>query len=812
MGSIKKAGGAASSFNDDWEYRPTEEPEWLPITLPHDAMLREGRREDSPSGTHMANFLGGKYIYRKIWHVPNDISGKVIDLIFDGVYKHSRVVVNGKDVGGCLSGWTRFQVRIDVHLIAGSANTIEVHVDNDCQPSARWYTGSGIHREVALLVRSHDMLLPDGIRLNTVFVDGNAHVAVDILLNNPENVEIPVKVELSRPGHETAVWKSQTSGSEIHGKLDVVRPALWSSETPNLYNCTVTVKNDVYSFNYGLRTLEWVPQKGLLVNGKTVLLRGGCIHADNGVLGAVSLKTAEVRRMKLMKESGFNAIRMSHHPASAALLEACDEVGIYVMDEYSDYWYMAKSDHDEAGNFLERWKTDIDAMVARARNHASVIMYSLGNEVTEPSTAFGHATAKDLLDYQRSIDPTRPNTVAVNLMIATVSFSKVPPGDPSTPPSIGGGGSIMPNLGSSLFNQLFNQLTGVMNYVSMLPYTNTVTETLYSYMDITGYNYGSYRWSRDERLHPSRLLLGTESTPPDVVHNWDQVKRIPNLVGDFMWTAWDYIGEVGIGGYEYNVPWYWMGLMYKPYPYLTAACGVLDITGVPGAPAFVAQAAWGLLEKPAITVRPLNISHMRYRRTAWRSTDAVPGWGWKGCEGKKAYVEVISQEQEVELFLNDRFLGRAKSGLHTNYTAKFTTQYEPGELVAIAYTDGVERSRSTVSSAGPASLKMINEKSQDLIADGQDLAFIRLELSDDKDVLEMNDDDEVVVEVTGPATLAGLGTGKPDTTERFDDSFHTMFRGQALAVVRSSTTSGMVVVKATSKRHGSASITIAQNK
>ena len=162
--------------------------------------------------------------------------------------------------------------------------------------------------------------------------------------------------------------------------------------------------------------------------------------------------------------------------------------------------------------------------------------------------------------------------------------------------------------------------------------------------------------------------------------------------------------------------------------------------------------------------------------------------------------------------MNDRPLGRAKSGLHTNYTAKFTTQYEPGELVAIAYTDGVERSRSTVSSAGPASLKMINEKSQDLIADGQDLAFIRLELSDDKDVLEMNDDDEVVVEVTGPATPAGLGTGKPDTAERFDDSFHTMFQGQALAVARSSTPSGMVVVKATSKRHGSASITTAQNK
>ncbi|KAF4463797.1 beta-galactosidase [Fusarium albosuccineum] len=499
---------------------------------------------------------------------------------------------------------------------------------------------------------------------------------------------------------------------------------------------------------------------------------------------------------------------MSHHPAAPALLEACDEIGLYVVDEFADTWFYPKTSHDDSGSFHEEWKDDLAAMICKDRNHPSVIMYSLGNEVTEPETAYGQALAKTILDYQKSLDPTRPNTIAINLMLAVLKFSRTPPGSPDTRPPTPS--PLVGNVGSSLINQLANFFTPLAMTLVKLKQCDLVTKELFSFMDIAGYNYGTDRYLCDSTSYPERLVLGSETFPCDIARNWDLVERVPNLIGDFMWVGWDYLGETGIGGFDYNVPWWSPGRFYKSFPYLTAGTGALDITGVEGSVALVAKAAWKLLHQPVVTVRPLNISHISYRTTLWRRTDAVPGWAWKNCEGKKAYVEVISQQEEIELLLNGRSLGRSKGGLANNYTARFTVAYEPGALLAIGYSGGREVSRSIVRSAGPAMIRAVNERFGSLAANGQDLAFIRLELADQNGVVEMNDDDKVQVEVEGPATLAGLGNGCFETQERFDDNVHSTYQGRALVVVRSGMKTGEVIVKVSTEKHGSITVAIKQ--
>ncbi|KAI4660208.1 uncharacterized protein J4E79_006013 [Alternaria viburni] len=799
----------ATLFNEDWEFQRSGQTGWSKVHLPHDAMQVEGRREDALAGTHGGFYLGGTYKYRKTWQAPTTLESKVVALSFDGVYRHSRVLVNGTEVGGCLAGWTKFEVRVDSYLKLGERNTIEVHADNSEQPNARWYTGAGIHRSVHLMVRNHNLLCKDGIRLATLSASGVALLTFEVLLNNEKKDDVEVSFELSRGGRNAIQWTTKTTTSELRQNFELSNPDLWSAETPNLYDCTVVINGDLYKFKYGLRTLQLKPGHGFLVNGQTVKLRGGCIHADNGILGAASFKAAELRRVSIMKKNGFNAIRMSHHPCSEVLLQACDEVGMYVMDEFADYWYQAKSKYDDSNTFNERWEYEVASLVERARNHPSVVMYSLGNEITEPKSAYGHTIAKKLLDLTHKLDPSRPNTIALNLTLALMMFSKIPPGDPNTPPADNKGG--LGDLASStFFNIIASMFLSFMRYFPKFNHTNVVTSRLYSYMDVAGYNYGDIRYQSDAKLHPSRMMLGTETCPPDLPRNWSNVEKIPNLIGDFMWTGWDYLGEVGIGVHDYEASRFTPIKLYKPWPHLVGGCGALDITGVPNASAFVAQACWKLLSQPVIAVRPLDVSNLYYKATPWRDSDAIEGWGWKGCEGQKAYIEVITQEEETELFLNGRSLGRASSNQANRYTARFSTAYEPGELLAVAYSRGQERSRSTLRSADVASVRIVNEKSGELVADRQDLAYLELQLADQEGNIEMNDDDTLTVEVHGDATLAALGSAYYKNLHDFKGNVHRTWRGRALAVIRSGSTSGDVVVTVSSVRHGSSSITIKQ--
>ncbi|MBB2943340.1 hypothetical protein FB565_003053 [Actinoplanes lutulentus] len=788
-----------SLFNSDWQAQRLPDGSSTPVTLPHDAMLGEGRRADSPSGGHGAYFLGGAYRYQKTWHAPRDLAGKRVSLLFEGVYRHSQVFVNGQTVGSTVSGYTEFEVRIDPELNLGADNLVEVTVDNTQVPNSRWYTGSGIYRPVWVRVQDAVHIVPGSARFRTVAGDGAAQVDVTLDLANPDSEPIDVYVAIGG-----LVATTRTAGSTAQVTLTLPAPLLWSAEQPNLYDATIRISThgqvrDEQTTKIGLRTIDLDGRHGLRVNGVPTLLRGANVHHDSGVLGAATFRAAEFRRVRILKDNGFNAIRSAHNPASRDLLDACDELGMYVMDELYDGWYDHKTEHDDAPHFAATWQADADAMIIRDRNHPSVIMYSIGNENSEPATPYGVATARRMSDHVRALDPGRPVTMGVNLMAATLSWPTTLKGSPAEQPS----SKSAPPMNSTMVNVLTNQFGRLMKTVPRLKRADKATRAIFDILDVAGYNYGTVRYETDSRLHPDRVIVGTETMPGDIAANWALVERLPNVIGDFMWTGWDYLGEAGIGTWTYGTR---RGGLHKPYPHLTGGCGAIDITGEPGAPAFLAQTVWGLLDAPVITVRPPDVVGRPVSRTAWRSTDAVASWSWCGCAGKPTEIEIYSAGDEVELLVNGQSIGREP--VH-GFVARFRTRYQPGEVTAVAYRDGAESGRSSLRTAGRARLRLTAE-TVELRADDQDLAFVRVELADANDVVDMLDEDQIHITVEGPATLAGFGSAAPATAESFADHEHSTYRGRALAVVRAGHDAGDIVVTAVSRTHGTASIQLKQ--
>lgn len=792
-------------FNEGWQFRRHPHGDFHSVTLPHDAMLGQGRCADAASGYNQGYFLGGTYTYRKEWHAPLATEYETLSLLFHGIQHRSKILVNGVVAGGRRNGYVAFEVPVESFVKAGAKNLIEVIADTSSMPTARYYTGAGLYRHVELISRHKISLERDGVRLHTTSItNGTAHVAVVVHLRNPFEQPAATSVTFSYQGRQAALWQMTTTGTKVEGTIDVPDAHLWSVDDPSLYECTVSVNEDCAKFRTGLRTLDWNAQQGFRINGVETLLRGACIHQDHGIIGAAMFRDAEIRRIKIMKQSGFNAIRVAHNPSSKTLLEVCDEVGMYVMDEFSDTWYNTKATGDNSAKFLEDWEIDVEALHANNRLHPCVIMNALCNEPTEPSSNFGRNLAKRILTKSKTLDPTRPTTMGVNLMIAA-SWPVEPKDDGVTPPK-----PMSLSIDSALINVLFNSGTFFLKWVPWLSRVDYATRGLYGNMDIAGYNYGVIRYDKDTRLHPDRIMVGTETVPDDLPEIWEKVCRIPNLIGDFMWTGWDYLGETGIGAPEYDVPWYQFGRFFKPYPAISGGCGAIDLIGNATAVMYVAQAVWGLRQEPVIMVRPLNLSHLSHRATSWRRSDAISSWSWQGCEGRTANIEVVSPHEEIELVQNGRSLGRRAGGRTRNFTAHFSSTYDAGEVTALAYTGGKLVSQSTLKAAGPASLKAYPETPGLLVADNQTLLFVSIELSDSDGIVEMVDDDMVTVNVEGPASLIGFGNSAVFTEEAFDDNVHSTHLGRALAVIRAGAVPGHVQIAVKSERHGSIIIDVHQ--
>lgn len=792
-------------FTDGWTFSTAGAPP-VPVTLPHDAMIGETRAADTPSGAHGAYFPGGTYLYAKTWQAPTDAGQRSWRLFFEGVYGDTTIRLNGQQVGHNVSGYREFTVPL-AGLIPGADNLIEVAVDNSTQPNSRWYSGSGIYRRV-WLEDVGDIHLPyGGVGFRTITVGDPAMVEAVIDLE-PAALGAQIVVRLERQGTVAAQESLVVTDTRSTITLSVPQPTLWSDQTPHLYTAVVSLSVgqevvDEQTTRIGLRTVEVDARHGLRVNGMRTLLRGGCVHHDSGPLGAATFRAAEYRRARILKESGYNAIRSAHTPMSRDLLDACDELGLYVLDELTDVWYTPKTEFDLAARFKDLWPDDVRAMVAKDRNHPSVIMYSIGNENTETRTPKGIDTAQQMRAFVQSLDPDRPVTAAVNFLLNLIAGGKG--GAPSAAPAPASSPAKRPSvITSTVANVIADRLNSIMQLVARAPGTDKATRDVIATLDVASYNYAWGRYKEDAKRHPDRVIVGSESLPGDIARIWPLVEKLPHVIGDFSWTSWDYLGEAGIGTWAYGEHSLTAGLS-KPYPHLTAGPGAIDITGHPGAQALHNRAVWGLLPEPAITVRPLDRSEEKLRRTAWRSTDAVQSWSWTGADGRRADLEVYSDDDEVELFLNGRSLGRKRAGARVGYLTRFRAVYEPGEIVAVSYRRGAVAGRSVLRSAQTPRLHLTPESFL-LTADRQELAFLRIEIADDDGVVEMLDDDVVTLDVDGPATLAGHGSAAPATLESFATAAHSTYYGRALAIVRSDGTPGWITVRATSERHGTAEV------
>ena len=681
-----------TSFDEDWFVtKEGDEPGAPigPVTLPYDAMHYEERAADTRNVGNTGYYPGGVYRYSKTFTAPESWRDLSVVVEFEGVYHRSTVYVNGEPAGGRPSGYAVFHIALDGLLKYGADNVIEVVADTTDTPNARWYTGSGIYRPVNLLVGGRARISPTGLRTATVsIVHGTATVAVQATLDLEDHATAPLVLvtELVGPDGQvlapvrTEVERGQGHKVTVQQEISVPNALLWSPETPQLYTVHVSVLSDnkivdAAQEQFGIRTVTVDSRHGLRINGTTVKLRGACIHHDNGVIGAHTLDAADDRRVRILKESGFNAIRSAHNAASRALLRACDRHGVLVMDELTDAWRRPKVAFDYSLDFEDWWERDLEALVANGVNHPSVIMYSIGNEIAETATPRGIELNRRMARRTRELDPTRPVTNGINGFLNLIS----PMDDEKLAEKARQARESGENPNKNLIG-ILNLIIGILDRnldrIVRMKRVDARTRDAFAELDVAGYNYMVGRYELDARLHPDRVIVGSETRASHTVKIWKLIKDLPHVIGDFAWTGWDYIGEAGLATKQYGTT---KRSIYHPYPALLAGEPVIDITGVRQTQSYVNEIAWGLATGPHIAVEPVNRAGEKVVKTGWRATNSIASWSWEGCEGRPAVVEVYADATRVELHLNGRMVGAARPGRDGDFLATFSLPYEPGE-------------------------------------------------------------------------------------------------------------------------------------
>jgi len=739
-------------FNENWKFRRLNEEETINVTLPHDAMFHEARTADAPAGDAEAFFLVGMYRYEKEF----ECDAKHAFLGFDGVYKDAKVYLNGELKGEYHYGYAPFV--IELGELRGK-NTVAVECGVESAPDSRWYPGAGIYRDVTLYTADDDEYVKvNGVKVSTLdYAKGLVNIKTDATKGE-------AKIEIL--DGETVV--AEAKGNDVN--IEIPNVKLWDEDTPFLYTVKVTLGKDTVCERFGVRQV--VCDHGLYVNGKKVLLKGGCVHSDNGLVGAESYRKSEYRRVKILKDGGFNAIRCAHNPASKHLLDACDELGIYVMDEGWDMWFHHKTKGDYATWWRQFHNDDLKNIVDRDFNHPSVIMYSIGNEVSEPAKPEGLKVISEMVDLLHELDPNRLVTGGFNLMIITNAAKGKGIYDEE------GGlnqNNKMTGMNSTMFNMIVSMLGSGMNKSANSKKADEICSPALDKLDICGYNYASGRYALDAKLHPDRVIFGSETMPYTIGQNWKMVETMDNLVGDFMWTAWDYIGENGIGAWSYTTD----GTSFaKPYPWWLADTGAYDILGTPNAEADWAKAAWHVTDKPLIDVQPINHDR-KVTKAAWRGTNGIPSYSWKGCDGRKMTVEVFTDALKVELYQNGKKVkvGRTKEG-----RATFKFPYVAGELEAIAYdANGNEKGRNKLVSAA-ADVRVVIRPEEECIRKG-DLVYVAVNIEDGNGIVESNADRKLKIEVENGELLA-FGSANPRTIEDLHSGEYTTYYGRAMAIIR----------------------------
>lgn len=784
----------AHDFNANWTCRHLEDPApGAPVTLPHDAMLAEPRSADSPGGTNTGWYAGRDYLYEKDIFPRPEWSGQILLLEFEGVYHNAEVWLNGEKLAYRPYGYTNFYVDLTGKLNHEGENRLQVIARNTDQPNSRWYSGAGLYRPVTLWTAPQEHILVNGLKVRTVSLDPpTAEVTVETAGSGRVKVEV-------YDGETLLAAAGAPCGGRAVLTLPLPAAKPWSPETPRLYTCRAVFGGDVAETEFGLRTLDWGPG-GLLLNGKRVILRGACVHHDNGLLGACCYADAEWRKVCLLQEAGYNAIRSAHNPCSKALLTACDHLGMLVMDEYADMWYIHKTQHDYASYVADWWRQDLRDLVEKDYNHPSVILYSTGNEVSETAQPKGIALTKEMTDYLHSLDASRPVSCGVNIFfnfLSSVGFGVYSDAKAKKEAEKATRRGAALQKKKAVGSEFFNNLAGLLGDEFMkrgatLPPCDWKTRGAFANMDIAGYNYGIYRYRHDLKKYPKRLILGSETFCKDAAAFYALAKREPRVIGDFVWAGIDYLGEVGIGTWEYTD--------YAPDPahgpgWVAAGSGRLDLTGVPWGEMLYTRVAFEVEPGPRLAVWPVNHTGEKHSASAWRMSAARESWSWNGCEGRQANVEVYAQGATAELLLNGKSIGHQPL---KNCLARFRLAYTPGTLEAVSYDEaGRSLGRCALCTAGEATvLRAVPEAPT--VAPGH-LAFIRLQYTDTAGTIKPLARGKLRVTVRG-GKLLGLGSACPYNPVGFLTNTTDTYYGQALAIVLASG-QGPVLLTVTDDEH-----------
>lgn len=788
---------------------------WRAVDLPHDWSIETKPDKDNPSGAGGGFFPGGIGWYRKAFHAPANWKGRRVSVEFDGVYRDATVYVNGHKLGTHPYGYTAFTFDLTPELKFAGVNVLAVRVDNSAQPNSRWYSGSGIYRHVRIVVTDLTHVAHWGVFVTTPEATRSlTKVSIRTRVANESSGAAGITLEtmlLDKTGNKAGSAQSKLSiapsnQSEAVQEIAVANPGLWSPESPTLYRAVSTIRKDGKVIDqvttlFGIRTLVWSADKGLLLNGQAIKLTGGSVHHDNGPLGAAAFDRAEERRVELLKAAGMNAVRTAHNPPSSAFLDACDRLGLLVLDEPFDVWRAHKVKFDYGSDFDEWWKQDTSSMVLRDRNHPSIVIWGIGNEIPELEVDRGAALGKQVADQVRALDNTRPLTLAF-------------PGTTTKP----------------------------------------TAQAVFSQLDITGYNYNILpTYQKDHEQLPSRIMLTTESWPAKAFPLWQISHDNPYIVGDLTWTAMDYLGESGIGSWQYGTPQQakmadamsgamlspgmidqmftgmangkdvmadmannnsdpntkaMMDVFFRAYPWHAAACGDLDLAGLRKPQSYYRDIVWNGGDRVYATVRLPEPEGKRIIAVMWATYPTLPSWTWPGEEGRELEVEVYSGAERVQLFLDHKLIGEKPTGREQEFKAVFSVPYAPGTLKAVGLRGDRVVAQSTLTTTQKAAKLRVAADRTVLHADGEDLSFVTVEAVDADGRPDLHADQEVRFEINGPGTIAAVGNGDGQDPDSYHGARRRLFQGRAIVVIRTLRQTGAINLTAKSSGLSDGSLTI----
>jgi len=751
----------ANNFNDE---------SWRKLDLPHDWSIEGEIHPKNPTGGGGGYFPAGIGWYRKTFQAPDAWKTNKIAIYFEGVYMNSEVFINGKSLGVYPYGYSSFSYDLTPYLNFGKENVIAVRVDNSQHVNSRWYSGSGIYRHVWMMVTNPVHVAHWGTAITTPVVSAKkATVLVKTLVKNETSSaqRIVVRTLLwnksskSVGNGQVQIELPANSEKEITQTIHVSNPLLWTPETPHLYQAQIQVLKykkvlDDTKTAFGIRSIKFTAESGFQLNGKTVIMNGGCVHHDNGCLGSAAFDRAEERKVELLKAGGFNAVRTSHNPPSEAFLDACDKLGLLVMDESFDCWKIGKNKNDYSKYFNQWWQRDLETMVLRDRNHPSIFMWSIGNEIPERGDHSAIETAKMLTNAIKKIDADRPITSAIC-----------------------DNGKDWSRL-----------------------------DTLMAVHDVVGYNYHLWSAPSDHQRVDSRIIVHTESYPRDAFANWKLMQDNKYVIGDFVWTAMDYLGESGIGRWYYSgdVP----GEHWERdfFPWHGAYCGDIDLIGWRKPISHYRSMLYNENEKLYMAVREPAPEPLEIKTTLWSVWPTWESWNWPGFEGKTVQVEVYSKYPKVRLYLNNKVIGEQPTTLDQQFKATFSIPYSPGSLKAVGVEDGKEMESTILQTSGDAAKIKLTADRKEILANGQDLSYITVEITDKDGIFQPNATNRLHFNIDGPGIIAGVDNADLKDCEQYVGNTRKAWHGRALVVIKSTHSAGDIQLIITSPGLSSDRLTI----